>query len=449
MYTRFVSGALFPLHERLKGHSTVAVLGELEKSQFLPRPALDDLQAARLRRLIEQAATRVPYYQALFAERGIDWRGIGRPADLTAVPLLTKAEIRRAGDSLRSVGHGPLTSGTTSGSTGESLKFYLGRERISHDVAGRWRATRWWGVDFGDPEVVFWASPIEAGAQDRWRQLRDRLLRSHFIDARDLSDDRVEAIFRRMQAVDPLMIYGYTSAIARLAGYAQKRGLGIRLPRLRVVFVTAAKLMQDQRQRIGEVFNAPVADCYGGRDAGIVSNECPHGGMHISEEDVVVEIVDDAGNVLPPGQLGEIVVTHLASSEFPFIRYRTGDRGMLGDTVCGCGRQLRKLLSIEGRMNDLLVGPQGRVMHHTGISNLLKDVAGLVNYKVVQEAEDFIRVQIVSTQQLSASDRERIDGSLKAQLGAGMRAEIERVADIQPEASGKHRYIVNRVRQPA
>ena len=448
-YTRLVSRVLFPLHERLKHHSTVAALRELERSQFLPRDELDRLQSQRLRRLLERAATRVPYYRALFAERGIDWREIRAATDLARLPLLSKADIRAAADRLRADDAGALSAASTSGSTGESLTFYLGRERVSHDVAAKWRATRWWGVDIGDPEVVLWASPIESGSQDRLRDLRDRLLRSHFIDARDLSEARVPHLLAQIERADPRMLFGYTSALARLAAFALQRGQQLHCPRLKVVFVTAAKLGEQQRANIRQVFGAPVADGYGGRDAGFIAHECPAGTMHLTEEDLIVEIVDDDGAPLPPGESGEIVVTHLASGDFPFIRYRTGDRGRLGSPTCPCGRTLRGLQAIEGRMNDMLVGEGGRVMHHTGISNVLKDVAGLLNYKVIQEREDLVRVQIVASRPIAVADREHIRGQMRAFLGPALVTEIEQVPDIAPEPSGKHRYIVNRVRQVA
>lgn len=87
-----------------------------------------------------------------------------------------------------------------------------------------------------------------------------------------------------------------------------------------------------QRAQIGSVFGRRVANGYGGRDAEFVAHECPHGGMHISAEDIIVEIVGPSGTGLPPGQEGEIVVTHLATKDFPFVRYRTGDVGALDES---------------------------------------------------------------------------------------------------------------------
>src|SRR5207253_2509642 len=131
---------------------------------------------------------------------------------------------------------------------------------------------------------------------------------------------------------------------------------GIRMHRLgiKVVFVTSEKLYDEQRNLISRVFGCAVANGYGGRDAGFIAHACPEGGMHISAEDIIVEIVDAAGQVLPPGSAGEIVVTHLATSHFPFIRYRTGDVGVLDRQLCACGRGLPLLKEIQGRTTDFV-----------------------------------------------------------------------------------------------
>jgi phenylacetate-CoA ligase len=179
--TRAISGLLFPLHEVLKGHSTTRLRRFLERSQWWDPAQLAEHCGLRLRRLVGHAYERTPYYRELFDRHGIAATDIRTAADLARVPLLTKALIRQAPERLRAPGAHRLKRRTTSGSSGEPLTFYLGPERISHDVAAKWRATRWWGVDIGDSEIVVWGSPIELGAQDRVRSLRDRVMRSRLL----------------------------------------------------------------------------------------------------------------------------------------------------------------------------------------------------------------------------------------------------------------------------
>ncbi|MDZ7782431.1 MAG: hypothetical protein U5K56_05630 [Halioglobus sp.] len=195
------------------------------------------------------------------------------------------------------------------GSTGEPLIFYRGRERVSHDVAAKWRATRWWGVDIGDPEIVVWGSPIELGSQDRIRLLRDKLLRTELLSAFEMSRANLLHFTQRLRRIRPRMLFGYPSSLALLAEYATANGYRVDDLGIQVVFVTAERLYDYQRDAIEGAFGCPVANGYGGRDAGFIAHECPEGGMHITAEDIVVEIVDEIGSSFPAGGKGEIVVT--------------------------------------------------------------------------------------------------------------------------------------------
>src|SRR4029077_17040731 len=93
-----------------------------------------------------------------------------------------------------------LTRHNTGGSSGEPLIFFVGNERVTHDVAAKWRATRWWDVDIGDPEIVVWGSPIELGAQDRVRALRDRLLRTKLLPAFEMSPAKLDGFIAAIRA---------------------------------------------------------------------------------------------------------------------------------------------------------------------------------------------------------------------------------------------------------
>ncbi|MGH8684732.1 MAG: phenylacetate--CoA ligase family protein, partial [Nitrosospira sp.] len=193
------------------------------------------------------------------------------------------------------------------------------------------------------------------------------------------------------------------------------------------------------------VFGCPVANGYGGRDAGFIAHECPQGGMHITAEDIIVEIVDPQGVPLPSGEAGEIVVTHLATRDFPFIRYRTGDIGVLDSSLCTCGRGLPLLKEIQGRSTDFLVAQNGTVMHGLALIYILRDLPQIQAFKIVQESLDFTRVLVVSEDGLNPELVSKIELGFKARLGQEVRIAVEEVAEIPAEKSGKFRYVVSMV----
>lgn len=446
LYTRFVSGALFPLQEKLKKHDTVRVHRDMEASQWWPRQRILDLQLKRLQALLQDVAAHVPYYRELFARTGFDPAAVRSVADLQALPFLTKAEIRAHSDALRADNAAGLARFNTGGSSGEPLIFFIGTERVTHDVAAKWRATRWWDVDIGDREIVVWGSPIELGTQDRVRLVRDALMRTELLPAFEMSDAKVDGFIARIRERRPKMLFGYPSAISHIALRAEQRGVRLDDLGVKVVFCTSERLYDHQRETISRLFGCPVANGYGGRDAGFIAHECPSGNMHITAEDIVVEIIDEAGRVLPPGQSGEIVVTHLATRDYPFIRYRTGDIGTLGEEACPCGRGLPILKDIQGRSTDFVVAEDGTVLHGLSLIYILRDMPGVRAFKIVQETRSHTRALIVPEAGASTEglDMTVIEG-FRRRLGAGVEVSVEFVESIPAEKSGKFRYVVSHV----
>ncbi len=440
-YTNIVSKFLFPLHERLKKHSSVTVREQMEKSQWLSAEELTELQVCRLRSFMSNVREHVPYYAALLNRLELDPAKIESVEWLQNLPLLTKAIIRDNTEGFKTTNAHSLQRFNTGGSSGEPLIFYIGKERISHDVAAKWRATRWWDVDIGDPEVVVWGSPIELGAQDYVRAVRDKMLRTHLIPAFEMSENNLTKFVEQICSLKPAMLFGYPSSISLIAEHAQKIGRRMNTLGVKVVFVTSERLYDEQRATIESTFGCPVANGYGGRDAGFIAHECPAGGMHLTAEDIIVEIVDKGGRVLPPGEAGEVVVTHLATSEFPFIRYRTGDIAVLDHELCSCGRGLPLLKEIQGRTTDFVVAQDGTILHGLALIYILRDTPGVELFQVVQRKIDAVDVFIVIGENYDKGEDANIVREFKRRLGNGVCVEVNKVPQISAEKSGKYRYV--------
>lgn len=444
-YTALCSRLLFPLHERLKGHQSVAIRERLEAQERWPRERLESWRLELLKEFLARVGEGVPYYKALFRGLGFDPRGVTAISDLSVLPLTDKATMRAAGDGLKSLHAGPLSRYNTGGSSGEPLIFYIGKARKSHDVGAKWRVTRWWGVDIGDPEMVVWGSPIELGAQDRVRLLRDRLLRTTLLPAFEMSERRLDEFVAAIRKRRPAMLFGYPSALSLIARHAESRSIAMDDLGIKVAFVTSERLYDDQRATIRRVFGCPVANGYGARDAGFLVHECPHGGMHLQAEDIIIETVGGDGRPVAPGTAGEIVVTHLATHEFPFLRYRTGDVGILSDQTCSCGRTLPLMQEIQGRTTDFVVAADGTILHGLALIYTVRDLPGVERFKIVQHTRQLVEVLVVAAAPFGAESEARIVRDYKARLGQTVDVQVKRVDDIPAEKSGKYRYVVSHV----
>jgi phenylacetate-CoA ligase len=448
LYTALCANVIFPLHERLKHHDSVAVRRRLEQQERLPPGFLDAWRVGRLREFLVSIGKTVPYYRDLFAQLRFNPAGVTSIADLQRLPLTDKPTMRKAGEALKADGALALSRYNTGGSSGEPLIFYIGKGRKSHDVGAKWRVTRWWGVDIGDPEMVVWGSPIELGAQDRVRQVRDRLLRTELLPAFEMSEANLDRYVARIRQCRPRMLFGYPSSLSLIANHARNRGQRMDDLGIRVAFVTSERLYDEQRATIGSVFGCPVANGYGARDAGFIAHECPAGGMHLQAEDIIVEIVDSEGRVLPAGEAGEIVVTHTATKDFPFVRDRTGDVAILSPDPCRCGRTLPLIKEIQGRTTDFVVAADGTIMHGLALIYTARDIPGIERFKIIQHSRTRTEILVVARPPYGPDAEARLIRDYKARLGGSVEIVVTQVDEIPPEKSGKFRYVVSHAANP-
>ncbi|MBW8328722.1 MAG: phenylacetate--CoA ligase family protein [Thiobacillus sp.] len=428
---------------------TFAMLAELERTQWLSREGVEAYQAQRLNRLLASALAHSPWHadRLRAAELGDAIEaGAVALADLQRLPTMGKRDARDNVEQLvwRGV-PGGVFQYTTGGSSGEPLIFYFGRARQASDAAGRMRARRWWGVQPGEREAYLWGAPVELNKTDRIKTLRDRLVNQLVLNAFAMSPGCMDDYLDALQAWQPKCLYGYASSMALLAAHAEARQRTLRLPQLRVVCTTGEPLYPHQREIITRVFGAPVANEFGSRDIGFTAHEAPGGQMLLMSESHIIEVLDQAGRPVAPGDAGEAVVTGLTSGAQPFIRYRTGDVLRLSSEPATGGQGLHVLAEVTGRQTDFVVAADGRIMHALAVIYVLRAVPGIAQFKCIQHALDRMEVQIVPTVDWNEAARNAVVAGLRTRLGEALRVELRMLDDIPPEASGKHRYVVSHV----
>jgi len=433
----------FPLQEKLKGHPTFEILREMEAADLLSASELEQLRNRKLQDLISYCHAHVPYIRTLMQERGIQPGRVRDPRDLTLFPIMSKALMRKHRMDLRTELGAEFTSSATGGSTGDPLIFDLAKRRIGSRVACRQRVARWWGVSVGDSEIALWGSPVELTRQDRLRRLRDKLLATRLLSAFELSESTMSHYLDILEQHPCRQIFAYPSAIYMLCRHARKQKRNLRGLGIKVVFVTSEVLYPHQRELVSETLNCPVADGYGGRDSGFISHECPQGGMHIISDAVIVEVVNSEGQPLPPGESGEIVVTDLYSHEAPFLRYATGDTGVLSSRRCPCGRPHPLIERICGRSNDSITAPDGRIINDQSLVYLLREVDGIEQFRIYQRQPDCFHVQVVPTDDFRKEGEDKIRTGWSKLLRSPLRITFEYLPSLPREVSGKFRHIVS------
>jgi phenylacetate-CoA ligase len=440
---------LYRAQEAAMRRPTFALLDEIEQTQWLPRAGIEALQTQRLNQLLAAALAHSPWHAARLRTAGLDGAveaGAVTLANLARLPTMDKRDARENVEQLvwRGVPGGVFPY-TTGGSSGEPLIFHFGRTRQASDAAGRMRARRWWGVEPGEREAYLWGAPVELNKTDRIKTLRDRLVNQLVLNAFAMSPARMDDYLDALQAWRPRCLYGYASSVALLAAHAEARQRRAQWSGLRVICTTGEPLYPHQRELIARVFGAPVANEFGSRDIGFTAHEAPDGQMLLMSESHIVEVMDEAGRAVAPGESGEAVITGLTSAAQPFIRYRTGDVLRFAAEPAAGGQGLHVIAEVSGRQTDFVVAADGRMMHALALIYVLRAAPGIAQFKCIQHTPRNLEVQIVPDARWSDAGREAVIGGLRARLGEPLEIELRLLDAIPPEASGKHRYVVSHV----
>ena len=256
------------------------------------------------------------------------------------------------------------------------------------------------------------------------------------------------AFLGRLVSFDPVLIDGYAESFNYLAGHlgSAKGRPGLRP---RGIISSAQALPEESRRIIEDAFGARVFDKYGSREFSGIAYECDaHQGHHVMAESYIVEILKDGRQALP-GELGEVVITDLNNLCLPFIRYRVGDlaEAMDGTKECPCGRGLPRVGRIEGRVQSLVIGAQGRVMPGSFFLHVLKDYDYLVRqFQVIQEERAAIILKVVKGSRFAPELFEReILSVLRRYLGEETRIDVQFVDLIPLVRTGKRQAVISKL----
>ena len=409
-------------------------------SERLSSAELADLQTRELRRTVLHAASRTPYYRQVFRDLRLTPEKIRTPKDLVRLPVIDKATILAHAEGFHAEGVARVRTYFTSGTSGTTLAVPIDDGSRQRNYAFFKRALSWAGVEDGR-SVTFAGRPVVPAGWSRpatvWRwnpAMRNRLFSSYH-----LSPANAAAYSRALCAYMPDYIDSYPSSIALLASLL--RDAGLPAPRVRAVVTSAETLTQPQRDLIEEVFGARCFDQYGCTEQSVFATQCEEGTYHLHPEYGIVEILRD-GEPARPGEPGEIVCTSFTNDAFPLLRYRLGDVVVLGEEGCPCGRRFPVLERIVGRLDDVLVTPDGRRVGR--LDPVFKGRRTIREAQVVQETESDVRVRVVPGPDYTDEDGLAVVMELEARLGTAMRIVVERVEEIERTAGGKFRAVVNR-----
>jgi len=422
----------------------------LRETQWLKADQVRELQDEKLRRLIRHAYRNVPFYRYRMQAAKLGPSDIRGRRDLHKLPFLTKDDVQEnLHFDILSENHDKrqVLRVATSGSTGQPFVCYVDRAQLEFRWAATLRSQEWTGYNFGDPSVRLWHQTIGITQAQALRERLDAaLLRRKFIPVFEMSEARLDAMAREIADYKPVLLDGYAEALDFLAYYLKDKGRVDLNPR--AIMSSAQSLPLPSRQRIESAFGCKVFDKYGAREFSGIAYECEaHVGHHVAAEGYIVEVLRD-GQPAKPGEIGEVVITDLNNYCLPFVRYRIGDLAVAMDPnyECPCGRGLPLVGDIEGRVQSIIQGTDGRFVPGTFFAHLLKEYDHAVQrFQVIQEEREALTFRVVKAGRYTEGALAEILSHFHQHLGDDLRIDVEFVDRIEMVRTGKHLASVSRL----
>ena len=428
-------------------------LEQLRKHERWTRPQLETYQAESLRRLREYAYAHSPFYQRF--HKGLT----GRP--LNELPVLTKTMLMEHFDELvtdRSLRLEQVRAyaaqgkagqryrnrywvNATSGSSGHPGFFLFDQAEWAHILASFARGQEWSGVRINLTQrqrmatvasISPWhlSSQVAATAQSWWRP-----------SLRLPASQPLPQTVQQLNDWQPEVLIAYAS----MAGILAEEQLAGRLRiHPRWVYTSSEVLTQQTRQCAREAWGDEPFNQYGATETADIAAEyqaCRR--MHLFEDLVIAEVVDEHNRPMPPGEFGEkLLITTLFSRTQPLIRYEMNDSVRVSTEAHACGLPFAVLDSVQGRVEDALHLPAmagSQVAVQPLVFNRVMDILPVNGWQVIQQADNGLVVLLTGVRN-GLTDEALIDQLTRslAQEGASVPyIQVQHVAAIPKTASGK------------
>jgi phenylacetate-CoA ligase len=403
-----------------------------------PQASRSAYQQACLRAVLAWSAQHVPFYRERLGPAAGD-------AELSDLPVVDKERIRGSLDRFRAAGwtRMPYVAKHTGGTTyGEPWHYPLDRRAWAHIYGAALHFYERVGYRYGE-RVVLLGSPTSLGELDsRTARVRNALERRVTTLAgvevdHEVSLERARGACARHAA----LWYGYAGTIAAMAQAVLAEGLS--LPGPRAIVTTAEALRPEWQRRIEEAFGTSVFDQYGCNDGGIMSQTCRRGRFHLAENVSIVEVLDEDGRACPPGTEGEVVVTNLHARVLPFLRYRVGDRAVLGAGRCPCGEPGLTLERVSGRQMEIIRLPDGTLLSGLPIGVPFEASETVRRWQIVQCDPTHLRVRLDVAPGYGEEEEKRLVSELDALCRHQLDITVTTSEPIRFTPGGKHPMVIH------
>ncbi len=394
-------------------------------------------QLNKLQNLLQYLNTNSKYYQRLFSEKKIDITSITSLKDIEHLPFTSKDNLTKHNDDFLCVEKKQVADFvTTSGTLSDPVTFYLTSKDIDRLAENEARALKCAG-----------------GSSDDIYQLMTT------IDKRFMAGLAYQAGISKMDAgivrtgpgapylqwesiqrFSPTVLIAIPSFIPKLIDFAIKNNIDYKNTSIRTIICIGEPIRNkdftpnELGKRILSHWDVQLASTYASTEMGAAFTECTEGtGGHLNPDLLILEVIDEGGNAVKSGELGEVIVTTLGVEGMPLLRYKTGDLCHVYYDQCNCGRNTTRLGPVMGRKQQMIKF-KGTTIFPPAIFDVLDMMSEIDLYQVEISKNEFgnDHITVILPQQLDTPEfLKKMKDSFKSKLR--VTPDFRHISDVELE----------------
>jgi len=434
--------SLFMLALQIKGFNISSARSRLKIIQSLSLDGFRDWQKKQKWKIAKYHYLNTDFYR----------KKIGRnfPDKWEDLPILNKKDYQLGLENVLSneYKNKNIYIANTSGSSGHP--FYFAKNKSAHalDWALIEHRYNWHGINLNSKQARFYGMPLEKVSYYK-EKLKDKIMNRMRFPIFDLSDKNLKHIIDTITKSNIEIVYGYTNSLVLVANYLLKNELQLKekCVSLKYCISTAELLTDEKREIVTKGFGVPVINEYGSSETGLIAFENANKELLLSEETLYYEIIGNF-NIKSHDSSGNIILTDLDNKAMPFIRYNIGDIGSIRDKNKLNGKY-KILDNLLGRENDMILLPSGKkspgLTFYYISRSILESSGSLKEFIIRQTSKNTFIFDIVSDNDLSNKEIEKIKDKMDTYLEPGLKIIINRVELINRPKSGKIKHFFSEV----
>ncbi len=364
-----------------------------------------------------------PFYQELFNKNNIDASAIKTLADIIHLPVTTKEDLQRRNDDFLCVPRSKIIEYTsTSGTLGSPVTIALtdnDLNRLAYNEYSSFACADGTASDIYQLMLTLDRQFMAGMAYySGIRKLGAGIIR--------LGPGVPSLQWETIQRLKPTAIVAVPSFILKLIAFAKANNIDVNSSSVKKAICIGENIRNTDfslnilGKKISEAWDIRLYSTYASTEMQTAFTECSHGrGGHLNPELLIVELLDENNQQVPPNTPGEVTITTLGVEGMPLIRYKTGDICMYFDEPCGCGRTSLRLSPIIGRKKQMIKF-KGTTLYPPALFDLLNEMEEIQDF-VVEVYSNEVGLDEVLLHILPVENNETTDHSIRAYLQAKLR----------------------------